>query len=222
MNVNKNRNLKLDKNQDQDQAAPMLVRIIDDDASLRMALSRLLMASGYRTVLYASAAEFLLSTEVAEPGCILLDVNMPGLSGLQLQEHLVQLKQALPIVFLTGQGSIAASVRAIKAGAEDYLSKPVDKFELLDAIQRAVDRYTTSTVQQAHLEKMSARFDLLTAREREVFALLMSGMLNKQIAFQLGNTERTVKAHRHCIMEKMQAKTLAELIVIASQLGKLD
>jgi FixJ family two-component response regulator len=220
MNVKKN--LNLDHDLDQVQTASMLVRIIDDDASLRVALSRLLMASGYRTVLYASAAEFLQSANALEPGCILLDVNMPGLNGLQLQEHLVTLKHALPIVFLTGQGSIAASVRAIKAGAEDYLSKPVDKVELLDAIQRAVHRYTTSTVQHAHLEKMSARFELLTAREREVFGLLMSGMLNKQIAFQLGNTERTVKAHRHCIMEKMQAKTLAELIVIASQLGKLD
>ena len=198
------------------------VHIVDDDTSLRTALSRLLAASGYSTVLYESATDFLQNGALSEPGCLLLDIDMPGLSGMQLQEHLAKAKDNMPIVFLTGQGSIATSVRAIKGGAEDFLSKPVQKDALLDAIERAMARYQEACLRQEKDQQIRNRFNLLTPREREVFALLLSGMLNKQIAFQLGNTERTVKLHRHCIMEKMQAKTLADLIVSAANLGLLE
>lgn len=199
-----------------------IIHIIDDDASLRMALSRLLLASGYRVVLYESAAQFLEHPCEQGPGCILLDVNMPGLSGVQLQEHLVKENCELPIIFLTGHGNIAMSVRAIKAGAEDVLTKPVEKEHLIDAIQRALERYNAAHSQQSYLQEGRRRVKLLTARENEVFNLLILGMLNKQIAYQLGNTERTVKAHRHSIMEKMQVKSLAELVSIASHLGMLN
>lgn len=198
------------------------VHIVDDDKSLRTALSRLLAASGYHTVLHESATDFLQNGALSEPGCLLLDIDMPGVSGMQLQEHLAKAQSNLPVVFLTGQGSIATSVRAIKGGAEDFLSKPVEKEALLDAIERAMTRYQETCSRQEKEQQMRNRFNLLTAREREVFALLLSGMLNKQIAYQLGNTERTVKLHRHCIMEKMQAKTLAELIVAAANLGLLE
>lgn len=200
-------------------AITAIIHVIDDDSSLRAAISRLLVASGYRVAAYESAAQFLESSPADAPGCILLDVNMPGLSGLQLQEHLVKTKSNLPIIFLTGHGDIPMSVRAIKAGAEDFLAKPVEKTDLIEAIQRALARYHETHVKQAQLSEQRRRFELLTAREKEVFSLLIQGMLNKQIAYALGNTERTVKAHRHSIMEKMEVKSLAELVAIASQAG---
>lgn len=199
-----------------------LVHIVDDDESLRKALSRLLAAAGYRVSTYESAASFLEISHGDASGCILLDVNMPGLSGVQLQEHLLRQHCNLPIVFLTGHGDIAMSVRAIKAGAEDFLSKPVSKEDLLDAVRRALQRYRDTHAAQTNLKELRRRVESLTAREREVFDLLVTGMLNKQIAYRLGNTERTVKAHRHSIMEKMQVKSMAELASIASQLGLLQ
>ena len=199
-----------------------IVHIIDDEASLRTAVSRLLAVSGYRVATYESADQFLQSPNKHEPGCILLDNNMPGQSGEQLQARLAQEHCALPIVFLTGQASIAMSVRAIKAGAEDFLAKPVDKTDLLAAIQRALERYAANHTQQAQLQEWRRRVALLTARESEVFKLVIVGLLNKQIAYQLGNAERTVKAHRHSIMEKMQVKSVADLVSIASQLGILQ
>jgi FixJ family two-component response regulator len=204
-----------------DVAAP-LIHVVDDDDSLRAAISRLLTASGYRVAAYESAARFLESPPAGVPGCILLDIDMPGLSGLQLQEHLAKAHSGLPIVFLTGHGNIPMSVRAIKAGAEDFLAKPVAKADLIDAIQRALQRYNETHLKQTQLSELRRRFDLLTPREKEVFHLLIQGMLNKQVAFALGNTERTVKAHRHSIMEKMGVKSLAELVAIASQFGLLD
>lgn len=155
------------------------------------------------------------------PGCILLDVNMPALSGVQLQDELVRMQSALPIVFMTAHGDIATSVRAIKAGAEDFLIKPMDKETLLDAVQRAMRRYWTEHAEQSDLRALRQRLDSLTAREREVFDLVLGGLLNKQIAGQLGNTERTVKAHRAALMEKMGVKSVAELAAIASRLGIL-
>lgn len=199
-----------------------LIHIVDDDEALRTALSRLLLASGYRVAAHASAADFMDKPGSNEPGCILLDVNMPGLSGLQLQEHLAKLHNSLPIIFLTGHGDINMSVRAIKAGAEDFLTKPVAKTDLIDAIQRGLQRYHDTHLQQAHLSELHRRLDLLTAREKEVCDLLIQGLLNKQIAHALGNTERTVKAHRHNILEKMQVKSLAELVALASQCGLLQ
>lgn len=198
-----------------------LIHIIDDDSSLRLALSRLLSAAGYEVEVYESAEDFLAKERGDGIGCILLDINMPGLSGIQLQEHLMRQLSNLPIVFLTGHGDIATSVRAIKAGAEDFLAKPVAKEDLLDAVQRALQRCRESYDQASNLKEMRARMNSLTPREREVFDLLVTGMLNKQIAYQLGNTERTVKAHRHSIMEKMRVRSMAELASIASQLGIL-
>ena len=199
--------------------ASSIIHVVDDDASLRTALSRLLTASGYHVALYESAAQFLDRGADGEPGCILLDVNMPGLDGLQLQGQLGRGNSRLPIVFITGHGDIAMSVRAIKAGAEDFLPKPVAKQELLDAVQRALRRYHEVHSRHTYQHAMQERVALLTLREREVFDLLIVGMLNKQIAHALGNTERTVKMHRHRVMEKMRVRSVAELVSIASQLG---
>ena len=202
--------------------ADATIHVIDDEASVRTALSRLLTASGFRVAAYESAAQFLDRSFNDSYGCILLDVNMPGLSGIELQEQLHQSRCTLPIIFLTGHGDIPMSVRAIKAGAEDFLAKPIDKNGLLDAVGRALERSRKAHQRQGHTQELEARLASLTAREQEVFNLLILGMLNKQIAFELGNTERTVKAHRHSIMEKMQVKSVAELVVIATQLGLMQ
>lgn len=196
--------------------------MVDDDAALRTALGRLLSASGYAVSLYDSAGSFLDSTTVDEPGCILLDVDMPELSGLQLQAHLGTLHSLLPIIFLTGHGDIAMSVRAVKAGAEDFLSKPVSREDLVDAIERGQVRYNAANQQLVQLAEMRRRMLTLTPREREVFGLVVQGLLNKQIAYQLGNSERTVKAQRHSVMEKMQVGSLAQLVLVASRLEILD
>jgi FixJ family two-component response regulator len=197
----------------------MRIHIIDDDDALRTALGRLLGACGYAVSTYESGDAFVRSETGTEAGCILLDVDMPGLSGLQLQDLLRARGSILPIVFLTGNGDIAMSVRAIKAGAEDFLSKPIGKDALLDAIGRAMQRYEAAFVSNSALLDLRKRAATLTAREREVFALVVQGMLNKQIAFELGNTERTVKAHRHSLMEKLGAGSLAELVQMANRLG---
>lgn len=197
----------------------MKIHIIDDDEALRTALSRLLGACGYRVTVYESGDAFVRAETGDEAGCILLDVDMPGLSGLQLQDLLRSRNSILPIVFLTGNGDIAMSVRAIKAGAEDFLSKPIAKEDLLDAIGRAMLRYEAAAAHNSELAGLRKRAATLTAREREVFVLVVQGMLNKQIAFELGNTERTVKAHRHSLMEKLEAGSLAELVQMANRLG---
>lgn len=199
----------------------MRIHIVDDDVSIRKALGRLLEASGFLVTLYESAAAFLLGIRSDQPGCILLDVDMPELSGLQLQEHLGKLHNPLPIIFLTGHGNVAMSVRAVKAGAEDFLLKPVVHAELLDAIERAGQRYHAAQEQHLQLEEMRRRVASLTPREREVFGLVVQGLLNKQIAYELGNTERTVKAHRQSVMEKMQVGSLAELVHVAARLELL-
>ncbi|SFU52020.1 response regulator transcription factor [Pseudoduganella namucuonensis] len=200
----------------------MRIHIIEDDDALRTALARLLGACGYRVDVHASAEAFLRAGTGGEAGCILLDVDMPGLGGLELQDRLRASGSILPIVFLTGNGSIAMSVRAIKAGAEDFLSKPVGKEALLDAIGRAMRRYETAAARDSLLSDLRGRAAMLTAREREVFALVVRGLLNKQIAFELGNTERTVKAHRRSLMEKLGAGSLAELVQMANRLGVSD
>ena len=196
-----------------------LIHIIDDDTALRTALGRLLGASGYRVVAHESGEAFRSSPTAHEPGCILLDVNMPGLTGLQLQEHLVRTGSILPIVFLTGNGDIAMSVRAIKAGAEDFLSKPIAKDDLLDAIGRAMVRFEQAQARHAGMADLRKRHAALTAREAEVFALVIQGLLNKQIAFKLGNTERTVKAQRQAVMEKLGADSVADLVQMGLKLG---
>jgi FixJ family two-component response regulator len=195
------------------------IHVIDDDASFRIAIGRLLCALGYPSALYASAQAFLDSANLAQPGCILLDVKMPGMNGLQLQEQLQRREHSMPVVFLTGHGDVAMSVRAVKAGAEDFLLKPVSRATLLDAINRCCVLVDKQQRERDELGMLRARLDSLTPREREVFGLVVQGLLNKQIAYQLGNTERTVKAQRSSVMEKMQVGSLAELVLVAARLG---
>lgn len=198
-----------------------VVHVVDDDASFRKAVSRVLKVSGYGVADYESAAAFLRASEKARPGCILLDVQMPAVGGLQLQEQLAKLSRNWPVIFLTGHGDIPTSVRAIKAGAEDFLSKPVSKQILLEAIERALVRYASMQQSRNQLNSFRSRISTLTPREVDVFALMVRGKPNKQIAFQLGTSERTVKAHRHMVMHKLQVHSLAEVVSIAERVGLL-
>jgi FixJ family two-component response regulator len=202
--------------------APPIVHVVDDDAAFRTAIARLLGASGYQVALYGSASELLERIPGGAPGCILLDVKMSGLNGPQLQERLGELGHKLPIVFLTGHGDVPTSVRAIKAGAEDFLTKPVPKKELLAAIERALDHYAEIRDHDSRIAALRALISRLTPREREVFALVVRGKLNKQIAHELNIAERTIKAHRQQVMEKCEVQTLAELVLIAERLGILS
>ena len=198
------------------------VHIVDDDASFRVAIERRLKKEGYGVATYGTAQQLLdrLPADDA-PGCILLDVQIPGLTGPELQERLGQLGSVLPIVFLTGHGDIPTSVRTIKAGAEDFLTKPVSSEDLLRAIEKALVHQKALLGQREKLDAMRERIASLTPREREVFGLVVRGKINKQIAFALGTTERTIKAHRHSVMEKMQVQSLAELVSIAERIGIL-
>jgi FixJ family two-component response regulator len=196
-----------------------VVHIVDDDASYRAAISRLLKVSGYEVADYDSAASFLRVVEAARPGCILLDVRMPALGGLQLQQELSKRSLSWPIIFMTGQGDIPTSVRAIKAGAEDFLSKTVSRETLLDAIGQAFARLASNQEHQEQINSLKSLIATLTARESEVFALMVRGKLNKQIAFQLGTSERTIKAHRHIVMQKLQVQSFAEAVSIAERTG---
>jgi FixJ family two-component response regulator len=199
-----------------------VIHIVDDDKSFRTALARVLKASGYEVVDYDSAACFLRSIEHSRPGCILLDVQMPTLGGLQLQEELAKLSHAWPIIFLTGHGDIPTSVLAIKAGAEDFLTKPVSSKKLLAAIDRALVRYESLQKSHDQLSSFKSLIAMLTPRESEVFALMVRGKMNKQIAFQLGAAERTIKAHRHMVMQKLNVRSFAEAVSMAERLGLLS
>ena len=202
---------------------PGLVHVIDDDASFRTAIERRLKLAGYDVETYASAQQLLDRLPGAErPGCILLDVQMPGLNGLDLQSRLIERGSILPIVFVTGYADTPTTVRAIKAGAEDFLTKPASSALLIDAIERAMARYESAHHQRNELDSLRGLVATLTPRERQVFDLIVRGKINKQIAHELGTTERTVKAHRHQVMEKMQVHSLAELVSIAERLGMLD
>lgn len=202
--------------------SPATVHVVDDDASLRTAVGRLLRASGYEVATYGSAEDLLAHMPSGDtPGCILLDVQIPGLSGPELQERLATLGSPLPIVFLTGHGDIPTSVRTIKAGAQDFLTKPVPKDTLLKAIERAMALYQETWEQRTRLKSLRALVDTLTPRESQVFMLVVRGKMNKQIAYELGTTERTIKAHRQKVMEKIQARSLAELVLAAESLGIL-
>ena len=202
--------------------ASPIIHVVDDDASFRAAVGDLLLASGYRVSLYDSAAQFLESPPPAEEACILLDVQMTGLSGPQLQDRLAELGCGLPIIFITGHGDIPTTVQTIKAGAEDFLTKPVGKELLLEVIGRALIRYEQLREQDSQYDIMRSRLASLTSREHEVFSLLVRGRPHKKIAHELRMSERTVKMHRHNIIEKFQAKSLAELVVIAERLGLLS
>jgi FixJ family two-component response regulator len=199
-----------------------VVHIVDDDASFRKAISRLLKLSGYEVTEYESATSFLGAAETAKPGCIILDVRMPALGGLRLQEELGKLSRNWPIVFLTGHGDIPMSVRAIKAGAEDFLSKPVSKESLLEAIERALARHAATQRRRDRLDYLKSLISTLTPREAEVFSLMVCGKLNKQIAHMLGTSERTIKAHRHVVMSKLQVQSFAEAVSIAERVGLLS
>jgi FixJ family two-component response regulator len=203
-------------------AVPCIVRVIDDDASWRISVERLLSAAGYLVALFESAERFLEAASVDAPGCILLDVRMPGLTGLQLQQRLAEIRQELPIVFLSGHGDIPTSVLAVKAGAEDFLTKPVDTDVLLDAVARAIARDREDRDRRRQLDALRSRVDALTPTERRVFDLVVRGVLNKRIAAELGSTERTIKWHRQHIMQKLQLQSLAELVSLAERLGLVD
>jgi FixJ family two-component response regulator len=198
--------------------ATATIHVVDDDESLRTALMRLLRAAGYVVRTYASAGDFLLNRPENAPGCLILDVRMPGPSGFELQEAIAKLDESLPIIFLSGHGDIPMSVRAIKAGAIDFLTKPVRRETLLQAVRTALACNAETCAIRELLHSLRSRYESLTPREREVFARVVSGKLNKQIAGELGTCERTVKAHRAHVMEKMQLTSVAELVHAADQL----
>ena len=198
--------------------APVVVHVIEDDESSRIASSRLLKNAGYVVRVYSTGAEFLAQPPT-EAGCLVLDLRLPGPSGLDLQQRLTTAENPLPIVFLTGHGDVPKTVRAMKAGAVDFLTKPVDAPVLLDAVARAIARDAENRVVRARQQEARARYSRLTPRERDVFAHLISGQLNKQIGYDLGISERTTKIHRRQVLEKMQADSIADLVRSAAALG---
>ena len=199
-----------------------VIHVVDDDDSLRTAIQRLLVAAGYRVRVYASAGEFLLEPPGDAPGCLLLDLKMPGPSGLDLQEALKHHDIRLPVVFLTGHGDLPTGVQAMKAGALDFLTKPVERDTLFAAVAKALQVDAALRATRSADTERQTRFAQLTAREREVFELVVAGKLNKQIAGELGIAERTVKAQRASVMAKLGAANAAELGKIAAELRNLS
>lgn len=196
-----------------------IVFVVDDDSSVRRSLARLLKSAGHEVAVFASAQEFLQHEGDYGPGCLVLDLQLPGLSGLDLQAELAAAGRAIPIVFITGHGDIPSSVRAMKAGAVDFLPKPVQAKVLLDVVRQAIARDSEARQNREATDAVSARFSLLTPREREVVALVVTGKLNKQIARELGTTEKTVKVHRSRAMHKLGAGSVAELVRLAETVG---
>ena len=201
--------------------APVRVVVVDDDRSVRTSLARLVRTAGYEVEALASAREFLARPPGDTPACLVLDVRLPGLTGLELQALLADTARRPPIVFITGHLDVPTSVSAMKSGAVDFLTKPVRAHDLLDAIARAVAQWTHARREQADADELQRRIGTLTPREAEVFALVVTGMLNKQIAAHLDIGEKTVKVHRGQVMRKMSAGSLAELVQLASQAGVL-
>ena len=197
---------------------PVVVHIIGDDESSRSASSRLLRNAGHAVRVYATGDEFLADPPVGA-GCLVLDLRLPGPSGLELQERLMTADNPLPVVFLTSHGDVPESVRAMKAGAVDVLTKPVDAPVLLDAVARALARDAENRVTRARQHAARDRYKRLTPREQEVFAHLLSGQLNKQVGFDLGISERTIKIHRRQVLDKMEADSIADLVRMAGDLG---
>lgn len=195
------------------------VFVVDDDSSVRKSLTRLIEADGYTVEAFASAREFLDAAPAPGPCCLVLDVRMPGITGLDLQKMLSHAAHRIPVIFVTGHGDVPMSVEAMKGGAVDFLTKPFAAKDLLDAIRRAVDRDTRDLGTEARARSIHARVETLTPRERQVFALVVTGMLNKQIATRLGIVEKTVKVHRARVMDKMRAGSVAELVRLADDAG---
>jgi FixJ family two-component response regulator len=199
---------------------PGVVHVVDDDHSFQTAIRQRLQLAGYEVQIYSSAEAFLdQQPNDNRSGCLLLDVRIPGLSGPELQARLREVGSTLPIVFISAHEDIQTTVRVIKAGAEDFLIKPLASDRLLPTIERAIARHNALRKLQSELDVLRAHVAALTPRERQVFGLVVQGRINKQIAFALGSTERTIKAHRRRVMEKMNVRSLAELVLIAVQLG---
>jgi FixJ family two-component response regulator len=199
-------------------AATPTVYIIDDDRGMRQAIQDLVESVGLRAEVFATGEEFLRRQPAPAPGCLVLDVRLPQMSGLDFQRRLAESGVSIPIIFITAHGDIPMSVRALKSGAMEFLTKPFRDQDLLDAIQQALQSDTAARVQRAEIEDLEQRYQVLTAREREVMTLVVSGMLNKQIASQIGASEATVKIHRGHVMRKMKADSVVELLRMADKL----
>jgi FixJ family two-component response regulator len=197
-----------------------MVFIVDDDPSVRSLLSKLIQSVGLRVEAFASSGEFLSQPPPSGPACLVLDVRMPGLSGLDLQERLAQLGLDIPIIFITGFGNVPQSVRAMKAGAVDFLQKPFENQALLDAVNRALERDRSARLHYGEIHEIEARLATLTPREYEVFVRVAAGLANKQVADELGLSEKTVKIHRSHVMQKMEARTFADLVRMAERTNR--
>jgi FixJ family two-component response regulator len=193
--------------------------IVDDDPAVLISLTRLMRSAGWNAVSFTSPQEFLEQHDPQAPGCLLLDIAMPGLNGLQLQEALMKLGSTIPIIFLTGHGNVPDSVKAMKGGAVDFLSKPVNEKDLFEAIHVAIEKDAIARQTRAELDEIRERLNTLTPREREVLTHVVSGQLNKQIAYDLGTVEKTIKVHRARVMEKMKVNSVADLVRLYERAG---